>query len=311
MGVQFSMRSFLGNPVRKLMLHRRRSLTKFPAVVVSMAAMLAISAAKDIEVSDLVKKSLDSIGNEQARAAVKSSVAQGALHFAYISGGVGPLDGKQVLASEDNKMVLLLKLPNPIYHGERFVSDGKKTFTEERIPGSYSPLGVFIKVHDELLKEGLLGGALSANWALAHLDERHAKLRYKGLKKLNGVELHRVEYVPAKHSDLEIDLYFEADKFRHVLTTYSMTVSPQIAASEQATAREKPAYYQMEERFGDFKQIDNLQLPTRWILRFSTDAQADPTHPGFGEQVYSIEYDAHAIAISHNVTLDPKNFEVK
>lgn len=122
---------------------------------------------------------------------------------------------------------------------------------------------------------------------------------------------HLLEYVPAKHSDLEIDLYFEADTFRHVLTTYSMTISPQVAASETATARGKPAYYQMEERFGEFKRIDNLELPTRWILRFSTDAQPDPTHPGFGEQVYSIQYDARSIAISDNVTLDPKNFEVK
>lgn len=204
-----------------------------------------------------------------------------------------------------------MKLPNPVYHGERFVSDGKKTSVAELIPGVFSPLGVFVRVHDEILKEGLLGGTLSTNWALVHLDERHPKLHYKGLKKVNGVELHLLEYVPAKHSDLEINLYFEPETFRHVLTTYSMTINPQIAASETATAREKPAYYQMEERFGDFKQSDNLQLPGRWILRFSTDTQSDPTHPGFGEYVYSIEYDTRGIAISHNGTLDPKNFEVK
>jgi hypothetical protein len=46
-------------------------------------------------------------------------------------------------------------------------------------------------------------------------------------------------------------------------------------------------------------------------LRFSTDAQYDPTHPGFGEQIYTVQYDARGIVISHNVTLDPKNFEVK
>jgi hypothetical protein len=288
-----------------------RLLMRSLAILIALAASLAVSAAKDLQVNDLVQKSLDSIGTEHARAGVKDCVAQGALHFVMITGGVGFQDGKQVLASEGDKMVLLLKLPNPIYHGERFISDGKKTSVAELIPGTFSHLGEFVHVHDEVLKEGLLGGTLSSNWALAHLDERHAKLHYKGLKKVNGVELHRVEYVPAKHTDLEIELYFEPETFRHVLTTYSMTISPQLAASETGTAREKPAYYQMEERFGDFKQTDNLQLPGRWILRFSTDAMRDPTHPGFGEQIYTIEFDARGIAISHNVALDSKNFEIK
>jgi hypothetical protein len=279
--------------------------------MIALAVLSAVSAGKDLDIGDLVKKSLDSIGSEQARAGVKSRVAQGSLHFVVLTGAIGTQDGKLVLASEGSKMVSLLKLPNSTFHGERFITDGKKTSVAELIPGVFSPLGAFVRVHDEILKEGLLGGVLSTNWALAHFEERHAKLHYKGLKKVNGTDLHHVEYVPAKRSDLQIDLYFEPDTFRHVLTTYSMTLSPQTAASETATAREKPAYYELEERFGDFKQVDNLQLPTRWILRFSTDAQNDATHPGFGEQIYTVQYDAHGIAISHNVTLDSKNFEIK
>jgi hypothetical protein len=288
-----------------------RLLIRSLSLMIALAWLTAVSAGKDLDIADLVKKNLDSIGNEQARAGVKSCIAQGGLHYVVLTGAIGTQDGKLVLASEENRMVSLLKLPNPIFHGERFITDGKKTSVAEITPGIFSPLGAFVRVHDEVLKEGLLGGVLSTNWALSHLDERHAKLKYRGLKKVSGVDLHRVEYVPAKHSDLEIELYFEPDTFRHVLTTYSMTIGPQIAASETATAREKPAYYQLEERFGDFKQFDNLQLPSRWILRFSTDAQNDPTHPGFGEQIYTVEYDAHGIAISHNVTLDPKNFEAK
>lgn len=95
MGVEFLLPSLLRNLVRRLMRHRRRSHTKSLSVVVLMAAMLTVGAAKDMQVSDLVKKNLDSVGNEQARAAVKSRVAQGALHFVYISGGVGVQDGKE------------------------------------------------------------------------------------------------------------------------------------------------------------------------------------------------------------------------
>jgi|HubBroStandDraft_5_1064220.scaffolds.fasta_scaffold206962_2 hypothetical protein len=288
-----------------------RLLMRSVSVSVALLAILASGVAKDLDVSDLVKKNLEAIGTEQARAAVTSCVGQAPLHFVVITGGVGIQDGKLVLASAGTQMVALLKLLNPIYHGERFVSDGKKTSIAEMVPGTYSQLGDFVHVHDEILKEGLLGGVLSTNWALSHVGERHPKLQYKGLKKVNGVELHRLEYVPAKRGDLEIELYFEPETFRHVLTTYLMTIGSQLAASETATASQKTTYYQIEERFGDFKQIDGLQLPTRWILRYSSNAQRDPTHPTLGEQVYSIEYDARGIAISHNATLDPKNFEVK
>ena len=288
-----------------------RLLRQSLLLLMAMALTSVVGEGKDLDISDLVKKSLDSIGTEKTRSEMKSSVAQGGLHYVVLTGAVGTQDGKLVLASEENRMVALLKLPNPIYHGERFITDGKKTSVSELTPGIYSRLGEFVRIHDEILKEGLLGGVLSTNWALLHLEERHAKLKYRGLKKVSGVDLHRVEYLPDKRSDLEIDLYFETETFRHVLTTYSMTIGPQIAASETATARQKPAYYELEERFGEFKQFDNMQLPSRWILRFSTDAQSDPTHPGFGEQIYTIQYDAHGIAVSHNVTLDPKNFEVK
>ncbi len=288
------------------------SMNQFLKVMVLTIAFLAVSSAKDMKVGDLVQKHLDSIGSEQARAAVKSCIAQGALHFVYISGGVGTQDGKEVLVSEGNKMVVLLKLPNTNYHGERFVTDGKNTSVAEVTPGIFSPLGVFARVHDEILKEGLLGGTLTTNWALAHLEERHAKLEYKGLKKLNGIELHRVGYIPAKRSDLAIDLYFEPDTFRHVLTTYSFTISPQINISDTQTARQKPSYYQLEEHFGDFKKTGDIQLPNRWMIRYSTTDSGRSINPGLTtEQVYEIEFDARGINVSFNQTLDPKNFEIK
>jgi hypothetical protein len=231
-----------------------RSFLRYLAIAAVIPAMLAVCAAKNIEVSELVKKNLESIGTDSARAAVKSRVTQGPVRFVYLTGGAGTLDGKQVIASEGDKMVVLLKLPNPKYHGERFVSDGQGTLVAQISPGAYSPFGEFVLVHDEILREGLLGGTLSTTWALAHLEERHAKLRYEGLKKVGEVELHCVDYVPTKHSDLEIKLYFEPDTFRHVLTTYSMTISPKIATTDDQTARQRPGYYQVEERFGDFKQ---------------------------------------------------------
>jgi hypothetical protein len=43
--------------------------------------------------------------------------------------------------------------------------------------------------------------------------------------KVDGVDLHRIDYIPKKRSDLEIHLYFEPDTFRHVMTVYLMTIA--------------------------------------------------------------------------------------
>ncbi len=67
------------------------------AVGVVLLGLFSVSAAKDeLQVGDLIKQHLDSIGSEQARAAAKSRVAQGTVHFGYVTGGVGTQDGKQV-----------------------------------------------------------------------------------------------------------------------------------------------------------------------------------------------------------------------
>ncbi len=77
---------------------------RYLAVFVVLAAMLSVSAAKDeTQVSDLLKKHLDSIGTEQARSAKKNRVAEGTLQFRVLNSG-GTQDGKQVLVSEGNKL---------------------------------------------------------------------------------------------------------------------------------------------------------------------------------------------------------------
>src|SRR5258705_812770 len=142
------------------------------AVMVGVAAMLSVSFAKDdMQVADLVKKNLNSIGTEQARATVKSRATEGTLSFHVPNSSKGGQDGKEVYVSEGNKLVSLLKLPNPSYHGERFVSDGTKILITTLRPGVYSSLGTFVLVHNEILTQGLWGGELSTGWALAHLDE--------------------------------------------------------------------------------------------------------------------------------------------
>jgi hypothetical protein len=181
-------------------------------------------------------------------------------------------------------------------------------------PGVYSSLGQFVLSNNEIITDGLWGGTLSTAWPLAHLNERHARLKYQGLKKVDGRELYRVDYVLSKHTTMEIQLYFEPETFRHVMTIYSLTISPPIARTDIATARQQETHYLLQERFSDFKVFDGLTLPTHWTIQFTSDVPEVSISGGtrFGASNTVItEFDATIGEIAHNVQLDPKNFEVK
>ncbi len=273
------------------------------AVFVALVAIFPVSAAKDeFQAGEFVKQHLNSIGAEQARAAVKNVVAQGTVTFQVLNRGPQTWEGPTTLVSEGDKLASLMKFPLTVYRTEWFVRDDKKTSIAPVIPGRWTEFGDFIKTHNEILTEGLWGGVLSTGWALSHLDERRAKLQDRGVKKVDGIELHRIDYIPKKGSDLEIQLYFEPDTFRHVMTVYLMTITAHSGRTVNESGNEKEMHYRLEERFGDFKSVDNLTLPARWIIRFTYGAVSE----GIIDQ-----YDITEKKISHNMTLDPKNFELK
>lgn len=284
------------------------------AVFVAIVAMLSFAPAKDEnQAGDFIKQHLNSIGSEQARAAVKSRAVEGSLKFTLLDRNGGAQDGKEVFISEDNKSVALLKLPNPTYHGERFVCDGKNKIEVAYIkPGTYSNLGAFDEVHQEILKEGLFGGTFSTGWALTRIEQNHPKLQDQGIKKINGTELRRLQYLPAKHSDLEIFLYFDPQTARHVMTSYSLTIAPKLGMSELANAKQDYTRYYLEERFEDFKEVDGLQLPNKWTIQFTSDVPTDPNHPRLGGAESSVsQFQSTVTAVHNNISLDPKNFEIR
>jgi hypothetical protein len=247
--------------------------------------VLGMRSKDEFRADDFVRQHLNSIGTEQARAAVKNRAAEGKVEFTALK-KLGVLDGPEVLLSEGDKLASQFKFPSISHRTEWFVRDGKKTSVIPVGPGMRSGFGLFVMVHDEILTEGLWGGTLSTGWALTHLDERRAKLEDRGMKNVNGRQLRRIDYVPKKTSDLVIQLYFEPDTFRHVMTVYTIESN-------------RAALLRLEERFSDFKKVDDLTLPTRWFIEFTS-----------GEQ-YVSRYDIIEEKISHNTSLDPKNFEVR
>jgi hypothetical protein len=275
----------------------------FPVFFIFLA-MLNTSLAKDkSEASDFVRQHLNSIGTNEARAAIKNRVVQGTVTFEIPNTTSITWEGLATMVSEGDKLATQLKFPPTVYRTELFVTDGKKTSAAQVKPGSWSEFGTFIRTHTEILTEGLWGGTLSTAWALSNIDNRSPKLEDRGIKKVDGTELHRFDYIPKKNrDDLEIQLYFEPETYRHVMTVYLLTVTAPQGFTPNRSAGRQDTSYRLEERFGDFKTIDNLTLPTSWTIHFNYG----PVSGGLMDQ-----YKVAASKIVHNVSVDPRNFEVK
>ena len=285
----------------------------FLLLVISPASF----AAKESNVSDILSKHLAALGSPEARNA-KSRVVEGAVTYKILVGGSGQVGGKSVFASEGDKTRMLLKVNLDRYHGEQFISTGKKTNVAATYSDkTWSEFGDFLRGQDAPLREGLLGGALNTAWPLLDVNAHNASLSYEGLKNIEGRQLHAVRYKPKRGTDLSIMLYFDPETFRHVMTVYTVSRSSGLGsigyeptpgstvstgAAETQSARRNEAHYRIEERFSDFQTVDGVTLPSRYDLRFSEELQN-----GFSKV---IEWEVSTTQVLNNIGLDPKNFEI-
>jgi hypothetical protein len=279
-------------------------------MVVMIGLQTALLQAADVKPEDIVARHLDSIGTTAARAACKTRLVRGLAEFKILVGGGGSgIPAQSGLVSDGRKSVWLVKLANSDYRGEQFVSDGDKVYIAATTANHRrSSFGEFVHSQNQIIREGILGGALTTAWALLNLDANKPKLTYNGEKKINGGEAYEIGYHSRKKDDLTIHLYFDKASYRHVMTTYSLTLGPGLAPTAGGpditqSSKQKETRYMIEERFSDFKTAEGLTLPVKYAIHFTQELQNGTT------EVY--EWDIAADEISNNIGLDPKNFEVK
>ena len=282
--------------------------------IVNILALISVPMAwlyaADLKPEDIVARHLDSIGTSAARAASKTRVLQGPAEFKILvgSGGTG-VAGKSGLVSEGRKSVLMVKLSNGDYRGEQFVTDGDKVYiAATRADHLRSAFGEFVHSQDEIVREGLIGGTLTTAWALLNLDANHPKLTYNGEKKIDGVEAYEIGYHSRRKDDLVIHLYFDKDTYRHVMTTYTLNLVSGMApgangADVTQSVKQKETRYTIEEKFSDFRSAEGLTLPAKYVIHFTQELQDSTT------EVF--EWDIATDEFSNNLTLDPRNFQIK
>lgn len=294
---------------------------RFVVIVLALVTALpALAAEPGMSIADLVSKHLSSIGTPEQLAAAKTRVATGTSHYKIVNGGAGEMDGSATIVSEGRNLRFVIKYKNGEYRGEDLLTDGDRAQvfgTPKR-----SLMGQFLYDESALLTEGLLGGTIAPAWPLLDPKVRSAKLSYEGLKNIEGADLHEVKYVPKKKTDLDIRLYFEKDTFRHVLTVATITINPRLlsgvpasgtdimgrgeiggtgSSPETSTVRQQSIRYRIEQRFGGFGKVDGLTLPRTSSIRFSAE----------GYRSALLLYDESFEQIDQNVTLDPRNFQLK
>jgi hypothetical protein len=135
-------------------------------------------------------------------------------------------------------------------------------------PGKRSPLGEFLFTYKHILRDGLLGGAISSHWAFLDHELRQAKLKYKGIKKKDGVKMHRVDYKAKGDKDVDISLYFDEVTFRHVMTEYEVKIAALIGINPVASPQQRATIQKVTETFKEFKEVDGFAVPTVWRIRY-------------------------------------------
>ena len=194
-------------------------------IVSAVAAFLLTTVdvpARKMKADQLVALHLKSIGENLVW---KNRVAQGLGTMDIRVGGQGKLGGPAMLLAEADKIRTSFNFGHTQYPQETLIRNGDKVDVAYISPGVRSQLGTALWDNfPRLAQEGLYGGVLSTDWALLDLRKKRAKVRYRGLKKFEEKELHELEYKPKKGVDYRIRLYFEPETFRHVASSYRLSV---------------------------------------------------------------------------------------
>lgn len=280
------------------------------ALICLLFASFSPALAADKKAEDIVTQHLDSIGTAEARVALKSLGVQGTLRFKIIVGGAGETTGNWQHFSEQRKSNFAMKFGGSDWWGERFVFDGDKTyFAAATSSHQRSAFGEFVRTHDFIIKDGLLGGELSTNWALQGLalqgpDGNRIKLDYLGVKKIDGRDVQAIEYLSKSNGEMTVTLYFDPETYHHVMTIFSvMRGAIRAHHTDTASAHEQEVHYTIEERFSNFQTDNGITLPRHYDLQFNQQPPSGKT------SVY--DWDMTADKIFANPKIAPANFQEK
>jgi hypothetical protein len=233
-----------------------------------------------ISVDELIAKHIASIGPAGVIAGIKSRVMVGEGKLESKLGATFILNGAGQIASQGDKVLYAIIFNHPLYPYEKAAFDGNDQSLG--LPnGTRTLLGDFLKSQNSILKDGLFTGALSTAWPLLDLKSRKSvKLEYGGTSKIDDRQCYKLKYSSGRSGDLKTTLYFDAETYRHVRTTYEYTIEPGIGTSStDVRSSSRIERYSLREDFSGFKMAGKLILPFTYTINITNEGQIE-SQPG-------------------------------
>lgn len=229
-----------------------------------------------ISVDELIARHIASIGPADVIAGIKSRVMVGEGKLESKLGSTVILNGAGQIASQGNKVLYAIIFNHPLYPYEKVAFDGNDQSLG--LPnGNRTLLTDFLKSQNSILKDGLFTGALSTAWPLLDLKSRKSvRLEYAGTSKIDDRQCYKLKYSSGHSGDLKTTLYFDAETYRHVRTTYEYTIEPSIGTSPtDVRSSSRIKRYSLTEDFSGFKKAGKLILPFMYTINITNDLQID------------------------------------
>jgi hypothetical protein len=200
-----------------------------------------------LKAEDVLARHMAAIGPADALAAVKSLVAVGNVKAVTRTNAVRELTGVSQLASDGDKVLLVLLFNTAAYPFEKAGFNGQNLTVAILPDGKRSALGLFLMDHDAPFKQGLIGGVLSTAWPLLNTGADMPKLSNSGTDKINGRKVYKLKYDPRKSSGLQISLFFDAETFQHVRTEYQYSKSARMGNTPEESVSQLESRYKVVE----------------------------------------------------------------
>jgi hypothetical protein len=274
---------------------KRNCLIGLTIVLLLPIISTALAQEKKMTPEELIAAHVNSIGSPEALKGLQSRVLIGNAMVKFVQGWSGAWnDGTFLMASEPNKVGLVMQFGALEYPGERFGFDGKDVVVGNIKPGQRSPVADFIYRFNSFVKEGLLGGTLSLAWPLLHFKEKQAELKVSE-GKLDGRPVYELEYRKKALGEMRVKLIFDAANFHHLRSEYrithksDMTSTSNPVSSAPARSYDRDAgeiapnttimegvadsNYQLVEKFENYQAAGGLTLPYTYSLEYEVQGQ--------------------------------------
>jgi hypothetical protein len=277
------------------------------------------AADEEITPEELISRHLESIGPDEARQQIATRRYIGEGIWRMLVGGVGQVAGQvSFVSSSDTCDFNFDGGDSQSFFGEQFGFNGKKTHVKRAFQRAHSVLGQFMARNSQIMREGLLGGTASLSWALRDTAARRAKVKYLGLKDIDGRQLHGLDYRPRKRKgDLKIELYFDPETYRHVRTEYRERFPAKIgpgrdpnlvtvpgAPPDRGLSMMEESQVSFIETFDNFQPADGVMVPVVWKMKLDIYSE------GRGDGSANIsEIDVAFQRVHHNEPIDGASIE--